>query len=207
MAIKAILWDFANVLCLPIEGRGHDFLSHALGVPAEALERYFQGALSKKANLGEISSRAFFGIILQDYGVAEDHLALFFDYFLSSFMVNEPLIDFIKTLRGTTKIGLLSNYSDQLRMILEEKFKIADLFDDIVISSEVNLMKPDEAIYRLALQRLGVVAPQQAIFVDDLIENVEAAAALGMHAIQYQNSSQVIREVSQFLGGWTSNPE
>jgi 2-haloacid dehalogenase len=54
-------------------------------------------------------------------------------------------------------------------------------FRDIVVSGEVKLLKPDPAIYYLALDRFGV-RPQEALFIDDRLINVEAAEAVGMHA-------------------------
>ena len=57
-----------------------------------------------------------------------------------------------------------------------------DMFDLIVDSSEVGMRKPDHRIYRMALQRLGV-EPEESVFLDDAAGNVEAARALGMHAI------------------------
>jgi 2-haloacid dehalogenase len=53
-------------------------------------------------------------------------------------------------------------------------------FRDIVVSGEVKLLKPDPAIYYLALNRFGL-RPQDALLVDDRLINVEAAKAVGMH--------------------------
>ena len=67
------------------------------------------------------------------------------------------------------------------------RVKYPDMFDrfrDIVVSGDEKMMKPDPAIYRLALDRFGVKA-EDAVFVDDNADNVAAAAALGFHAIQF----------------------
>ena len=56
-----------------------------------------------------------------------------------------------------------------------------DRFRDIVVSGEVRLLKPDPAIYYLALDRFGL-RPRDALFVDDRLINVEGAAAVGLHA-------------------------
>ncbi len=58
---------------------------------------------------------------------------------------------------------------------------IFDLFRDVVVSGEERLVKPDPAIYRLALDRFGLV-PEDAIFIDDRSDNVRAAEALGIRA-------------------------
>ncbi|MFN3388441.1 MAG: HAD family hydrolase [Allosphingosinicella sp.] len=54
-------------------------------------------------------------------------------------------------------------------------------FRDIVVSGEEKMLKPDPAIYFLALDRFGL-KPEQALFVDDRLINVEGARAVGMHA-------------------------
>ena len=54
-------------------------------------------------------------------------------------------------------------------------------FRDIVVSGEVKLLKPDPAIYYLALDRFRL-KPQDALFVDDRLINIEAAEAVGMKA-------------------------
>ena len=57
-------------------------------------------------------------------------------------------------------------------------------FRDILVSGDVGLMKPDAAIYRLALRRFGV-EPRHAVFIDDNAANVAGAARIGMHAIRF----------------------
>lgn len=72
-------------------------------------------------------------------------------------------------------------------------------FDTLVISGEVGLRKPDPAIFRLAMDRLGLPAGQCA-FVDDLEHNVRAAAELGMHAVHHTGDAEATRaRLSEFL--------
>ncbi|MFC5180054.1 HAD family hydrolase [Actinomadura harenae] len=60
----------------------------------------------------------------------------------------------------------------------------AGLFDAVVISSEVGLRKPDEAIFRHAVDLLGL-APDECVFIDDIVHNTRAAEALGMHGVHH----------------------
>lgn len=64
------------------------------------------------------------------------------------------------------------------------------LFDDILISGDARLLKPDRAIYELACRRFGV-APTQTFFVDDIAANVEGARAVGLTAIQFTDSASL----------------
>jgi epoxide hydrolase-like predicted phosphatase len=80
------------------------------------------------------------------------------------------------------RTGLLTNNVAEFRDHWRAMLPVDELFELIVDSSEVGLRKPDPAIYQLALERLGV-APDRTVFLDDYPANVDAAAALGIHAI------------------------
>lgn len=73
-----------------------------------------------------------------------------------------------------------------------------DRFRDIVVSGEERLMKPDAAIYHLALARFGLAA-QDAVFVDDRQDNVDGAAAVGMHALLF-TGAEALRGDLRALG-------
>ncbi len=63
-----------------------------------------------------------------------------------------------------------------------------DRFTDIVVSGEEKMVKPDAAIYHLALARFGL-RPDQAVFVDDNADNVAGAEAVGMHAVLFSDAA------------------
>ncbi|MBW2314388.1 MAG: HAD family phosphatase [Deltaproteobacteria bacterium] len=95
-----------------------------------------------------------------------------------------PVVDCVHAIRSAgLKTGLLTNNALEIRERWRAVLPLADLFDDVVDSSEVGVRKPDPAIYHLALERLGGVDASSAIFLDDLPGNVEAAEALGMRGI------------------------
>jgi epoxide hydrolase-like predicted phosphatase len=81
------------------------------------------------------------------------------------------------------KVGLVTNNAIEIRERWRSLLPLEELFDDVVDSSEVGVRKPDPAIYTLALERLGGVPAEAAIFLDDLRENLAAAEALGMRGI------------------------
>lgn len=76
---------------------------------------------------------------------------------------------------------------------------LADLFDDVVISAEVGLHKPQPEIFQLACERLGV-APSEAVFVDDLRENVEGAEAVGMIGVLHRDPDETVATLEELLG-------
>ncbi len=112
--------------------------------------------------------------------------------------VDTDLVGFIRSLRGHRRTALLSNAWHGLRGMMEGEWAMADAFDEMFISAELGLAKPDPRIYRLALDRLQV-DPEQAIFVDDFVENVQTASQMGIHAVRFESSEQAMQAVDQLL--------
>ncbi|MBY8828459.1 HAD family hydrolase [Hephaestia mangrovi] len=73
--------------------------------------------------------------------------------------------------------------------------QLFDRFRDVVVSGDEKLMKPDAAIYRLALDRFGL-APHEAVFIDDNRDNVAGAAAVGMAAIHFSDARALRTELA-----------
>ncbi len=98
---------------------------------------------------------------------------------------------------GLKRIGL-TNFSSEKLALTRPKFPFFRSFDDIVVSSEVKLVKPDPAIYHLTLRRIGCRA-EECIFIDDSLPNVETARQLGFHAIHFQSPEQLQAELERIL--------
>lgn len=113
---------------------------------------------------------------------------------------NETLMERVKELKASYKIGLLSNMGyDTLDEVFSESQR-KDMFDDVLISSDVGLIKPSSDLYELALERLGV-APDEVIFIDDRLPNVEGAAQLGMKTILFTTNKHFEQELERILEG------
>jgi epoxide hydrolase-like predicted phosphatase len=122
------------------------------------------------------------------------------DEFFAEDFLDEELVALIRGVRPGLKTGLISNAWDGLRDVLQTRIPIADAFDVLVISAEEKIMKPDPRIYHLALERLGL-QPHEAIFVDDFIENIDAARAVGLIGLHFKSSRQVQQDIRAFLDG------
>ncbi len=82
------------------------------------------------------------------------------------------------------KTAILSNMGDTVLESVSKAYTWIHNFDVLVWSYQLLLAKPDAAIYHYALEKLGVAA-DEALFIDDKIENIEAARKLGMQACQW----------------------
>lgn len=102
---------------------------------------------------------------------------------------NDEMIDAARRIGDHYPVGLLTNNVKEWGGWRE--FYPVEVFDVIIDSSEVGMRKPDPAIYRLACERLEV-APDRAAFVDDVLSNVDGARAVGLVAIQFTTTGEVL---------------
>ncbi|HWT56012.1 MAG TPA: HAD family phosphatase [Candidatus Microsaccharimonas sp.] len=99
-------------------------------------------------------------------------------------LVDKPVVELIEQLRQTHRTALVSNaHSNELRPILEQ-YDLERLFDEICISSEVGMAKPDPEIFE-HIAGLLKLEPAQCVFTDDNLDNVTAATEVGMHGIVF----------------------
>jgi putative hydrolase of the HAD superfamily len=78
---------------------------------------------------------------------------------------------------------------------------VDELFDAVVDSSEVGMRKPNPAIYHHALEQLGGIAPEHAVFLDDSPGNVEGARRAGLQGILVTDPLDAVAELDALLAG------
>jgi putative hydrolase of the HAD superfamily len=95
-------------------------------------------------------------------------------------------------------MSTINNESKELNLFRIQAFGLREIFSLFVSSCFVGLRKPEEGIYRLALD-ITQRPPQECCFIDDRPLNLDSASRLGMHVIQMQNAAQ-LRQDLQSLG-------
>jgi putative hydrolase of the HAD superfamily len=113
--------------------------------------------------------------------------------------LNHELISLIGELKGKYRIGLLSNFTYPWISELLKEHRLYGYFDDILISSQEKLIKPDPRFFRKMLNLLGV-EPHEAIFFDDKQPNVDAARKLGILAFLFTTNHQLRIDLQNILG-------
>ena len=111
--------------------------------------------------------------------------AIFFDFFGVLYFggaANSQLLKFINDeLKPRYKIGIITSTRDVGKYISQD---VLQMFDKLIASSEVGLMKPDVEIFRYACHQFDI-EPDEAVLVDDIPENCAGAQAAGMKIILY----------------------
>ena len=93
---------------------------------------------------------------------------------------------------------VLSNWSAETFVGMKDDYPFLQLFNGLLISGEDNLMKPDVAIYELAISRFNLI-PQETVFIDDKLENIEAAKKLDLKTIHLVDPNIIEQEIDKFL--------
>ena len=93
---------------------------------------------------------------------------------------------------------VLSNWSAETFAGMTDDYPFLKLFNGLLISGEDKLMKPDAAIYELAINRFNLT-PQKTVFIDDKLENIEAAKKLNFKTIHLVDPNKIELEIENFL--------
>jgi HAD superfamily hydrolase (TIGR01509 family) len=198
MTIRAVYFDLGGVIVRTGDREPRTKLAERLGMSYEELAKaVFENESSLRASLGTVSPQEHWVDVIQRLGLPLSEADSVRQEFFAGDTLDLDLINFLRSLRPKYRTGLLSNAWSDMREYLVGQ-KIDDAFDQLIISAEVGIMKPDVRIYRLALEKLGV-APAEAVFVDDSIVNIEGARAVGMYAIQFTRPDQTLEELKKLL--------
>lgn len=199
MTIQAIIWDLGGVIARTEDPTPRQKLASRLNTtPKELIRLFFFSQSALQATLGQITSRQHQEAVRSALGLSNEEFLPIWREFWAGDEVDKELVDFIRNLRPRYKTALLSNAWDNLREVLSKHWRIDDAFDEMVISSEVGIAKPDPRIYQLMLDKLRL-SPDQTVFIDDFPENIEAAQTLGMQAILFHSREQAIADLRKRL--------
>ncbi len=188
--IKAVIFDCFGVLA----GRGYKRIYQNAGGDLSKDAPYIEAQLHA-SNTGEISNIELNKRVADRIGKTPQE---WHQIVIAEEQPNEQLFDYIKAaLKTHYKIAMLSNayFGTAKRKFSKEQL---DLFDAIVVSAEVGMIKPEPAIYRHAAEMLGV-DPTECVYIDDLAPYVEGAKTVGMKALQYIDFEQMKNELEVIL--------
>lgn len=110
---------------------------------------------------------------------------------------NDYAIPWIQELQGKGYRCLyLSNYSERGHRECAEALDFIPYMDGGILSYQEQLIKPMPEIYQRLIDRYELV-PEECVFMDDTLRNLEAAEKFGIHTIHFQNKAQAIEELQK----------
>ena len=173
--IKAVIFDMGGVFIHTNDHTPRRQLAQKYGKSLEELtDLVFKSPLAIEAEKGLHSREDLLRMTMRQLGESEDEPQHFLQEFFSGDGEDLELVEFARTLHPRYKLGLLSNAFLGTREWMQERFTFLELFDVSFFSAEVGMRKPEEAFYHLILDALEVEA-EEALFIDDFPENIEAA--------------------------------
>ena len=201
MTLRAVIFDLGGVIVRTEYQAPRQKLAERFGMDYEDIEKIVFGGgpngSAARASVGEITEEEHWRQVMKTLKRPADEYPRIQQEFFGGDVVDRTLLDFLRSLKPTYKIGLISNAWSGLRAWIERE-KFEDVFDVMIISAEVGTAKPAEAIFRMALDQLGV-SPNEAVFVDDFLVNIEACEELGMKGIHFRDSESAMQELKDLL--------
>ena len=201
MPMRAVIFDFGDVLARLEDPSGQRKWEKHLGLQEGGLAMaVFESEVAGRSMVGHATEAEVWEYVAVNFGLDDERLAELQRDFWSGWRLDTKLVGFLGNLRPRYKTAILSNAWPGTREVFTEMFKLDQAVNEMIISAEEGVAKPDHRIYQIAVSRLGV-QPDEAVFVDDLVENVQAAQAFGMWSILFKSTQQAISEVQGYLNG------
>ena len=197
--ITAIIFDFGRVISAqkPLSlFRGYE---DELGLePGTINFIMFDSEAWQDALVGRKTVEEFWHEIGPELGLnSVDEVDAFRHRYRADEEINQGVLDLIHRLHGNYKLAVLSNSPPGLSQWLAE-WNVLHPFDVVFCSGDEGIAKPDAKAFELTLERLGV-KPDEAVFVDDTRQHVEAAQELGLQGILFTTAEKLEEELDLLL--------
>jgi putative hydrolase of the HAD superfamily len=187
LGLRAVIFDYGMVLTGPPDPEAHAALLRITGLPLARLESLYW-ADRHAYDEGKLTGLAFWQKLVREAGLtlSAEKVEELNQWDARMWTTeNRAMLDWqLELMQRGLLTAILSNMGDNVLASVEREFAWINRFDALVWSFQLHMAKPDPAIYRHVLKQLGV-QPEEALFLDDKLVNIEAAWALGIQAIQF----------------------
>jgi len=198
--ITAVVFDFGYVLSLPPRDSDYQNLAALAGINGRSFEEGYWGQRTDY-DRGIIDGPAYWRRVADAAGANLTPAQI--DSLIAAdiaiwMRANPVMMEWVRGLKAQgLKIAVLSNMPIEISTHMRHHAPWFGDFDYVCFSAEVKLAKPEAAIFHACLKVVGS-QPEQCLFIDDRAENVEAARALGMHAVKFVSVEELARDVRPF---------
>lgn len=204
MSLRAVIFDYGLVLSGPAVPSARARLLELTELPEDVFDtHYWKYRLDY--DRGTLNGTTYWETIARDTGriLPPDRVAAIVEQdVLLWASLNPVMLDWVLRVQAAgLKTAILSNMGAELLDHMRQNFRWLDTFDHHTWSCELNVVKPEAAIYTHTVEALDV-APDQALFLDDKIENVEGARRVGLHALVFTNAEQLAKDLEKH--SWAS---
>ncbi len=186
LTIDAVIFDIGGVLVQTADLEPRRRWERVLGMPDWGLaDAVFGSEPSREAFVGAADAGDVWRHIGERFGLDETQRMQIAHDFWAGDVINQPWIDDIAQLQKHMPTAILSNAWRDMRDRDRRRIDMSG-FVSVVYSCEEGIRKPDPHIYERALERLNLRDASRVLFIDDFVENIEAARTVGLRAVRYE---------------------
>jgi putative hydrolase of the HAD superfamily len=193
LPLRSVVFDYGMVLSEAPNPEAREQLRRITGLSEADLDRHYW--VDRHAyDRGDFTGLEFWQRLVDNAGLTLQHDEIVSLNIWDALMwttINPAMLAWHRQLKAQGfKTAILSNMGDAVMESILEKFAWIEDFDVLIWSYQHRLAKPEAAIYELLLSRLGT-APEETLFLDDKLENIEAARGLGIQGLQFSTVPQL----------------
>lgn len=198
--IKALFFDLGNVLAREGFTSGISLYEKKYHVPKGQLyASCHDKPFWREFSLGNISEKEYFENVAKDFGQSLD-IEVLRTLIYQNFVPNVPLLEFIKTLKHTHILGVISNCPKEWFDFFWEMHDWKNIFSVRAISADLHIRKPDVRIFTFAMQQAGVLG-SESLYIDDRDDRVSGATAVDMRVVLFKDVNQIKRSLVSLMSG------
>ncbi|MEM3227743.1 MAG: HAD family phosphatase [Candidatus Micrarchaeaceae archaeon] len=191
--IKLIIFDLGGVIIDFTEDKYFSYLSKESGIPASKISNIF-GELIEKMESDRMRLSEMEEIVKKRLGINKNKIR-WSSVFYELSHVNQDVKSMMLKLKKNYRIAILSNIS-RSRFLESLKLIKGVPYERYFASVFLHLRKPDPRIYLYALRKMHVL-PAESIFIDNRVENVRGAEAVGMHGILFKSAADLENKLAK----------
>ncbi len=196
-SIKVVLFDLGRVLVDFDHKRAAERISSFCPkTPLEIYNLFFESGATVAFEAGKITPEDFYLQVKEMLGLKlsyDSFIPIWNDIFFLS-PKNRSIFKLVNTLRAKYKTALLSNINTLHYEYLKKNFPVFGVFDQVFLSFQLGLIKPDREIYNKVIQELKV-SPQEIFYTDDRADLVQSAKELGIRGCVFASLEQLIKDL------------
>ena len=201
MSIRAVFFDLGGVILHTEYQAPRQHLAEEFSMDYEDIDKIVFGGgpngSAARASIGEITEEEHWLNVMKILKRPASEYERIRDEFFAGDVLDLTVLNFLRSIKPKYKVGLISNAWSGLRAYVERE-KFEDAFHQLTISAEAGAAKPSAKIYEFALEQLQVKA-KEAVFVDDVLENIKACEKLGMKGIHFKDSESALKQLKALL--------
>jgi putative hydrolase of the HAD superfamily len=184
--LKNIVFDLGNVLFKFDPDEILDGLFNDSHTKEKLKQSVFKTTIWRELDRGSLSLFQAKKIFIDKNPDLKDEIEILLDNWKNFLHPIDENMKLLPELKKNNRLYILSNFHEEAFNYITNKYSFFELFDGMVVSYKVKLIKPERKIYEILLSRYSLI-PQDTIFVDDTEENIKAAQELGIKGLLYKS--------------------